>query len=402
MPDIQFDEFELSYEAYLTGFYSAVPAGLTPARYYDYMIARLRQDPVIFAHTGFGFVLERAFYEQNRPEFKVYPGIMDALENTRVNVDARHFKLPFSAFMVRFPKNHIREDENSPYVRALLATSVTEPYVPQSRQASVGGVPVYVAEPTDPIVEKLVLYVCFAEPRGRGETSAVPYCFNFFKFPLLPGQTIEETFAATKMRSDGKTVQEQAEFDERGYWPSRVLYERLLKIAVGVAFFGSGRDKQKRNQVVEEERVPRRERRQIARGTGQRTRDVTRPIFVVGKDIQLPRLEAESREHAETSPESVCVTCGDTFAMHTKLRRGCAAPECQCLAYDSGRHISYGYIRCGHYHLYPVPGRHRSEYEARWIRPTPIRPDLPFGPPKARALQPPTGEIVSIPEERME
>lgn len=395
MPDhnVKFDHFDLSYEAYLTGLYPTVPAGLSSEQYYDYMIRRIRQDPRLWAHTGFGFVIERGWYAQNRPEFKVYPGIMAALENTHVEIDAKFFKMPFSAFMIRFPHHFLREDENSPYVRAMIATIVREPVT--SRTIMVDDAPMGISDSGAPEVDKLVIYVCFDTDE--------PF-FNFFKFPLIHGATIQNTFDTTTMRSDGESVKDVPEYARDGYWPSRKLYGRLLQIVVGTAFFGIGRDRQKKNQVVEEDQLPRHERRRIAKETGERTRDVKRPSFVVGRDIELPRFEPETREPTEVHPDSECASCGDPFKLHSGhsgKRHACIAPECQCLEWNSGRHISYGYIRCGHLHYYCVgkrkglqPGEELS-YELRWVDPHAVRADLPFGPPKARAVKEPKNPIVS-------
>jgi hypothetical protein len=404
---VQFDDFVLSYESYLMGRFETVPRGLDADGYYAYMIDKLRRDPRVWAVTGFGFVLERGWYAQNRPEFKLYPGILEALQDTKVAIDARYFKMPFSTFMVRFPKRTLREHENAPYVRALIATTVREPVA--SKLIMVEGYPMAITEPGAPEVEKLVIYVSF-------DWEDV---FNFFKFPLLAGQTIQRTFDDTKMRGDGKEIADtplpgvamsdgRGEIDmeaRHGYWPSRAFYTRLLQIVVGTAFFGIGRDRQRKHQLVEQDRLPRSERRQLARATGQPTRHVTRPVFVVGRDIQLPRFEPGlTREPTETDSDAPCASCNCAFKLHTRTRKGCAGKdaegnECQCLEWNSGRHISYGYIRCGHLHYYCTGSRKNgspgTDYELRWIDPTAVRPDLPFGPSKARAIKSPTGEIIS-------
>lgn len=386
MDQIRFDEFDLCYESYLTGKFPDVRPGLDSEDFYTAVIGELRQDPARYAQGAFGLSIEQGWYAQNRPEFKVYPGIIAALERTHVEIDSKFFKMPFPSFMVRFPHLFLRESDAAPYVRAMIVTTVREPLPKRTRM--IDGTSIAISSPGDPIVDKLVIFVC------------IDNGLNFFKFPLIPGQTIQHAFNAARLRSDGSEVKQEAEFDRHGYWPSRALYMRLLQIAVGTAFFAIGRDRQKKHTLVEAEQLSRQERRQIARATGTRTRDASRPRFVVGREIELPRFESEAKEKTEVDPVAECASCGCQAAAHTGAGRSCSSEDCQCLQWDSGRHISYGYIRSGHLHFYAVGPRNPKEgdtngYELRWIDPHPVRPDLPFGVPKARSLRPPTNEIIS-------
>jgi len=401
-PEPQFDTFGTAWDHYHEGLLPILPGSLALPEFYDAICkgtlhAVSGADDMI--GSSIGFFIERAWYMLGEPQFKVYPAILDALVNTHVEIDAAHLKLPFGTFLVRFPKGHYRERPGAPYVRSMLVTTVVEPpTLPGAGGAPTkhfpGGTIVDASAPRSAWSQKLVLFACF-----EAQSSDIDAQFNYFKFPLVPGKTIRETFEATKTREETDTVPAS-----KTYWPSRVCYDALLKIAVGTAFFGIGRDREE-GGVVRAERLTGRERKAISRKTGEPKGGVSRPCFSVGRDLVLPSHEfPEARGPVVHAAEAVCAACAHRHDTHIERGGGCSTGLCGCAEFDSGRHLTTGHIRSGHLHWYRTGSRKAEEgtYTIKWIAPTVVRPDLPLVPVRTRAIKPPSGRIVSVDMARVE
>jgi hypothetical protein len=444
-----FDTFDLSYEFYLRNMGAAdasfsirqadgtypdvpqftLPPGLTPREYYDRMISVMRTMPLaVQSQFTFGYHVERQWYSDGSPEYRVHEACIDALSATNIDVPTRFLKFPFDSFLVRFPKNYTRENESTPALRAMLVTTLIEAKQQNSTVISdeYGGlIRVSVNKKDAEKVRKLVMFLCFNTSEGD------PSAFNFVKFPIADGdESLETAFSHALLRSEDNDVQRAKEREARnfttpfagceicetdgrrkcaehrhpddGYWPSRDFYHRLLKIAAGVVFFATGASKEK---LIEQVKLPRAERKRIARESGERARDVERPVYEVGRALILPRPEVE-RGVYEPDGLHACAGCQHVYAVHGRGK--CPIGECVCSGFDTGRHLSYGYIRTGHWHFYCIgpkkEAKEKHNYVLRWVAPTIVRADLPLKPTKKLTyeVRAPRGEVTMADPSRIE
>jgi len=198
-------------------------------------------------------LVERNWYRIGRPHYKVWPSMVDALMNTKINIGCEHLHMPFPLIEIRLPPKHYREDENAPWLRAMLVTKQREP----------DG-------------EKLLVFSQFAADKwalDHGGDEMTNSVLN--KFALIPGDTIDTELQRMPFR--------HSEHQEGGpYWPNRDCLMHMTALAVGVCFIAIGKDR----SLVRPATLTTRERIKSKKRHGR----PSRKGWEVGADIKLPKL----------------------------------------------------------------------------------------------------------------
>lgn len=318
---------------------------------------------------------ERAWYRLGAPEFRVHPGMLDALGRTRIDVDCKHLRWPFPVFEVRFPTG------NELGVEGVLASQIVfdEQDPSGDRIGGEPAVPVDVQVRNQPKSDQGRVRMALAVFASlTGETAAQGGLL--YVLTLRDGQTLSQRVDAIYERANaargapGPTSEDESAGGREGFWRT------VMKVVVGVSFLAIGRDRVKREpgevQLVEPIPVPREERRREAKARGVKTKTVARESlrFDVGRQVGLlPKYEG-----AGSAPGS-----------------GGTAEE------RARRELTRGHVRCGHLRWTavgprnPGPGE-RNDYELRWVSPAIVRPDLPMGPARPQEVREPRGSVVSL------
>jgi hypothetical protein len=251
--------------------------------------------------------IEGFYYECGASYYKVWPAICDALQHTEMRVDGEHFQLPQPVFELRLPK---RDNSLSPLEACLFARLPGEGW-------------------TDGREWTCALLTVIPDRHGVQQYFAA-------MLPVRPGLLLEDAL-------DQASLVDQAQGIDGG------LVRRLLRVAVGVSFFGLDRHETILPDLPRRtiERIQRERRLLTARDVEKalaEARDVGLGGYKVGSEIDLPR------------PIPVGAESIPTGATHE---------------------LTGGYVRRGHVRLQPV-GKKRADRKLIFVAPHVVRPDLPL------------------------
>jgi len=144
--------------------------------FYDAMIRRMNSENAPNSEIN-QLILEEIWYQQARPYYSVYPGVIKGFLNLRLDIPISQLVFPELAFSVRFAKGRepfAFEYQGEMYpARAMLTAKMPEP----------AG------------CEKIMIYIDIGESirHPDGEDSSV---YTYVAMPVLEGMTIEEAINA--------------------------------------------------------------------------------------------------------------------------------------------------------------------------------------------------------------
>ncbi len=311
-----------------------LPANLTPVSYYDQLVpgladhwlgsAKLDGPTAInverLGKTWLSSNMEAQWYATGRPEYKVHPGMVEALAHTKLDVPVDAVKLPFPVFTVRFPKNHLREYRDAPFVRAIMVTTLNEEQLGEQRLKLVFSTN-FTEDPR--ISDKLENHIITKVDLGvLGDSS--DHTLQWY-IDAMPKSNV----------SDGL------------YWPSREMTQEIVAIATAVAMIAIGADRNLVRPAARESTTDRLNRRRTEKRHGRGSAG-TNYGFEVGADIRLPKVQRRYTKGNDEDSE------------------------------ERGR-LAWGHIRSGHIRR-QVCGPKNSLRKIIFVPPAVIRPDLPLKP----------------------
>lgn len=318
---------------------SYLPPNLPPDRYYDLMLPLVRgnieesraalwsQDrvsaPIQVDAMGtlwLSMNMEAKWYSLGAPEYKVHPGMVEALAHTRLELPGRAVQLPFPCFAVRLPQHYLREAPGAPWIQSILVAEIYEQQLGALRR-------------------KLCL-LCEFEPSDGAEDPFDSSILSKFELDMAEEGAINVRECVDRMPL-GNT--------DEGYWPSREMTTELVALVISTALIAIGNDKSLIRQGTVST-IERMRREKTIKRHGPNSAGTIRP-FEVGSDIKLPRRERNYGSGKNDTAE------------------------------ETGRHLSYAHIRSGHIRLARCKD---DSGEIVWrpvfIHPTLVRPDLPMRP----------------------
>jgi hypothetical protein len=255
---------------------------------------------------------DMVWYESGCPYYKVWPSIANALCHTEMQIDGEHLRLPHRGFEIRLPKTD-------------------NPLAPAPAACVAGFERIEGQDDRD-----WSLLVVFLDGDHKDYESHT----WVLDVPVKTGRSLEDSLG---------------DMDVDSLCPNPELARRMLRLAVGVTFFGMDRHELILPDVPRRiiERYQRQNRQPSPEEAGdilREAREEGRNGFKVGSEIDLPRPEV--RQHDQEDP----VAAG---------REG----------------LTQGHVRRGHLRFQAV-GEGRRERRLTFVAPTVVRPDLPLAPPK--------------------
>lgn len=253
---MNFSEFRTFYSLYLRGGSLLERTGMSPSQAY------IEAAPFFKTHTIWEEMLaEATLYASGQPVFKVYPAMVNALLATNIDIEMKHFRLPFMGIELRLPVGFVRENASSPFLRSII------------------------------------LGECFDDVGNRG----IRFMMDFDcpgNIPLVAGIIIRVYEDRSILESFSSLL--TSNHVREGYWPSEEFFTSLIKLAVGVVFLAIGAHKtvcEDKPNVAERLREEK-----LVKRNGENARPKLR--FSVGKDIKLPReIHDETRDSSLTGRE---------------------------------------------------------------------------------------------------
>jgi len=310
-----------------------IPSNLSPQRFYEHLIPELGdrwyRDLAAQGHrnlstdrtgkTWLQATIEAQWYQTGRPEYKVHPGMVEALAHTNLDIPVTALQLPYPVFAVRLPSKHLREFRDAPFVRAILVSRITEVQFGQERNKLVFSTNFSDMAPgLDPMENNIITKVDMGAV-GVETTHTIDWYLD-----NMPDSNI----------TDGM------------YWPSREMTREIVALATAVALIGIGADRNLVRPAGAEGMSDRMARQRIERRHGRGAAG-TNHGFDVGQDIKLPRMPRRYDRPDEESGE--------------------------------GPRLNYGHIRSGHMKM-QAHGPRRSLRKLIFVAPCIVRPDLPLKP----------------------
>jgi hypothetical protein len=256
------------------------------------------------------YVMEGLHYSIGRPYFKVWPSIAESLRHTDMPIQGEHFRMPYQVFEVRFPDH---EDNPMRPCSAMLCGLAPGHLWKDGREHTL-----------------VLLFVMEDKTDVVGNTW-------MGDIPIKEGLSLEDALNET-------ALQEQC--------PNPDLVRGLMRIAVGVAFFGVDR-----HEVVLPE-LPRK---------------VIDQYFTARKVGNL-REEEQVLRQARTSTDGLGWKVGSEIDLPTAL----VVTHYRTESEESGRHLTHSHPRRG-YMGFRACGEGRVDRRLCFIPPTIVRPDLPMG-----------------------
>lgn len=319
---------------------SFLPPNLSPERYYDLMLPLMRENiedsrgslrstdrvsvPIqvdTMGTTWLGMNIEAKWYALGAPEFKIYPGMVEALAHTKLEIPGKAVELPFPCFGIRLPFQHLREAPGRPWAESMLVSEVYEQQLGVLRR-------------------KFCLLTVFEAPRGTED----PFEYSImskFELDMSDDSPINVRQCVERMPLGGS---------DGGYWPSREMTTELVALAISTALLAIGSDRALVRQVPISS-AERLKRDRIVKHHGPGSGGTDKP-FEVGADIKLPRRE---RYYSSSGGKND--------------------------AGESGRHLRYSHIQSGHIRMVRCKNEENEwTWRPKFIRPCVHRPDLPMRP----------------------
>lgn len=272
---------------------------------------------------------ERNWYALGRPTYKIYPGMVEALAETSIDIPAEHFKMPFPAIVLRLPRHYMREHDDAPWLQAILITTCWMRYDREFAKRHHIDAGRHL---------KLQVFSSFEEPPGGSPM------MNHIRsqMNLAPGMTLQHSLDVMPFQEDPRS---------EVYWPSRGMTKKLLALSLGTCFIAVGKDKK---LIKKEKREGLSVRDRLRRG-GRRWDPSKIPNtdlgWGVGSDIKLPK--ADSMLPGDPRPD---------------------------VDPDPDRQLRYGHVRSGHMRWQPYGPKDDPTYKLIFIAPTVVRNDLPLKP----------------------
>ena len=254
----------------------ALPSNLSPAGYYDRMVPGLNRywrhkarlsgptanSTARTAKSWLNAQMEAQWYATGRPEYKVHPGMVEALAHTKLDIPASAINLPYPVFAVRLPVNHLREYDGAPYAQAILVSTLVENQFGEDRKKLVFSTS-FTDQPgvEDQLENNIITKVDLGLVVGDPHSYSVQWYIDTMPFPDT---------------TDGL------------YWPSREMTREIVATAVAVALIAIGGDRNlvRTSKEGTSDRLARR-RTEKRHGRGSAGTDYG---YEVGQDIRLPRL----------------------------------------------------------------------------------------------------------------
>lgn len=288
-----------------------------PAEYYRRIREvglRREQSTDVELATDLINVAEEACVRAGRPYYKVWPSILEALCHTEMRIDGEFFRLPYPGMEIRLPA------DGNPVAPATAVIAAREDgrYWADGREWS--------------------LVIVFTDgPRSDDWTN------NWIAdIPIRPGLSLEDAL-------DQTALQRQC--------PQPELARRIMRIAVGVAFFGMDR-----HEVILPE-VPR------------RIVDASLRARMTGNQRELDQATQEAREALEAARRDRVFgwKVGSEIDLPTAtIRHGDSIAGA-----GEGQRLTAGHVRRGHMRMQPH-GPKRAERKLIFVPPTVVRSDLPL------------------------
>jgi hypothetical protein len=298
----------------------------------------------------------------HKPRYRIYPNMVQALAKIAIDIDAKHFKLPFPTLTIDMPKDYLRENDSAPFLRGMMVhcrwKNDPEPdkfnYGVNFTDQNDAPDDIFVDTPATPMHNVMIVDLDFGDETYKNkitETVETNACKPFAIFDLVEGKTISECF-------DG--MPEPMNW-VGGYLPSLEFQKTCLRIAVGAAFLAVNNnefverdlpqgfaEKLDRAKSSKNKKLLEKTQNQIAAAGLSRT-------FAVGREIVIP----QQHEPGDPSP----------------------AGE------PTGRHLHWAHVRSGYMRFQPYGSREDPQYKLIFVHPTIVRPDLPLQPTPPRAIK---------------
>ena len=313
-----------------------LPPNLTPEEFYELVLpltqgniedsrlplrsANIVSPPLqmdVMGTMWLGMNMETKWYELGAPEFKIHPGMVEALAHTKLEIPGRAVQLPFPCFAIRLPRHFLRENPESPWVRSLLVTEIHERQLGEIRRKFCV---MSMFEPNAECKDPFEYSISTKFELDMHETNALNVAACVAKMPL--GQ------------------------DDDGYWPGREMTTELVALAISTALLAIGADR----TLVKPgtlSSVERSKRRKIVKRHGPAAAGSPRP-FEVGSDIKLPRRE---RNYGSSKSSG-----------------------------ESGRHLTYAHVRSGHIRMQRSKRDGEWIWLPKFIKPMLVGKGLPMKP----------------------
>lgn len=314
-----------------------LPPNLTPERYYDLMLPMVRghidqsramfrssdrvSTPVQIQEMGTTWLtmnMEAKWYALGAPEYKIHPGMVEALAHTKLEIPGRAVQFPFPCFSVRLPHQHLRETPTSPWVESLLVSEIYEQQLGSLRR-------------------KFCMLTVFESPPGAEDP---------FEHSIMSKFELDMSDDALNVRQCVERAPLGGE--DGGYWPSREMTTELVALAISTALIAIGHDRSliRQGSVSTIERL---RRDKVNKRHGPHAAGSDRP-FEVGADIKLPRQERN-------------------YGGGGKGEEG------------TGRELRFSHIQSGHIRMCRYKNDDGEwAWTPKFIRPCIHRPDLPLRP----------------------
>lgn len=266
------------------------------------------------------YLAEGAFYAAGKTYFKVWPNIAEALCHTEMRIPCKNLRLPVGCFEMCFPYG---QSPCFPFESALVTM-----------------IPVASGK------RKLVVITMTNQKEFQTKWDGGNYGGGSI---LLDDDVLLEDRLAEWLDVVGE---------------HREAARRLIRVAVGVTFFGQDRHEMVLpdlpRRVIERYQRERRQPNAVeAAREIQEARQQGMTGFKIGSEIELPRaLRRQEGESGDEARERI------------------------------GRELTAGHIRRGHLRLQPCGPKHQDR-QLTFIEPTVVRPDLPLQTTHGYRVRPP-------------
>jgi hypothetical protein len=312
---------------------------LTPERYYDLMLPLVRGNveqsrgmlkshdrvsvPIQIETMGTTWLsmnMEAKWYALGAPEFKIHPGMVEALAHTKLEIPGRAVNFPFPCFAIRLPYQHLRESEGKPWVQSLLVSEIYEQQLGALRR-------------------KFCLLAVFEPPDGTEDVFEYSI-MSKFELDMSGNDSVNVADCVERMPLGGT---------DGGYWPNREMTTELVALAISTALIAIGNDRTlvKQGAISSVDRL---KRDRIIKRHGPSAAGSDRP-FEVGADIKLPRRERNYGSSDKSGSE------------------------------PTGRELRFSHIQSGHIRMARCKDDEGNMiWKPVFIRPCIHRPDLPMRP----------------------
>jgi len=159
--------------------------------FYDVIIASLEENQSPASEIN-QMILEEIWYQEARPYYSVYPGVIKGFLNLRLDIPISQLIFPETAFSVKFAKGKepfAFEYEGRKYpTKAILAAKM-----PEADTLREGRRGIQRFDASNAVSEKIMIFIDIGESIGEGEQSSV---YTYIAMPVIEGMTIEEAIEA--------------------------------------------------------------------------------------------------------------------------------------------------------------------------------------------------------------